>query len=511
MALLKFLALFFFIQISATALADDGEATFDKYSQVSLQKLMLTGTISSTLPAAHHAEFYGDLGLNRFKVIQASDPNSGTVRQWCDMAVKDSQTERGETDGETGDAEVTLRAKLERCSQVMKHSIRVKHECKRQAINGKAGFSCTVNAQAIIERFGANQVGGTIKWTPYVQGEWAAGKGTIIKTSDGTASATIGKDKNASQAEAEAIGEAAVAAGLLLKRGLRDIKAFQLTSPVISNKGGYTKACLSKDVTELDTPFHILMPTSAGEVKKGFVKARKIYDGCTELPSHTEETKKSGRKYKYKPMAAQNILGSGEIKTGMTLHEMPSIGLNLGGIGGLSVVAGGELEPTGGVAAELNLAPYTGISEFHAFSHSRITLVGALGDTDGLQTILSSTGLPLTVSTAALAVQLEMGVLRRLYWGPLFAEGGVGAAGSYYLIDQIGTYTVGVYDYGAAVQAGIGLQLSPRFLAKLDFGYRFTIPGVTASNSSGAEIEIKMTELLPIHGFMSFITIHHNL
>ncbi len=475
--------------LGSSARADDTEVTPDKYSKTSEQKLMLTGNIKFSIPEKYFRKLYGDLGFNRFKMsIKAKDPNDPAVEAWCEKAVKDTQTRRDEVDGETGDAVVTLKAKMERCSQVFKHDLRVTHACKRVTPKkGSPYMSCEVVAVATIHKYKADQSTGKLRYV--VDTKFGKG-GKIIKKSDSTGTGTI-KGRSESEAEEIAIKSGASTAGLLLKRALRDIKEFQLSTPVIRAKGGIAYGCLGRDTTELDTPFHIVFKGPQGEQRTGFVKARRIFDGCTETPSMREEMKK-GKKYEVKPFEAQIIIGGSDIKPGHTFWEMPSIGLNIGGYAGISGTVGffdGNIGPGGGLAVEFNLAPYIGVSELHVFLNGTF-----LANTDDEAILKAFEGSGISAESSPFGIQVDLGVLKRFYFaGPLFADVGAALAYSTYSVTVPGAVdeeSAGLGAIGAAAHGGIGYQLSPRLLMRFNVGFRFGIAWASATDRYGDEITL---------------------
>ena len=458
---------------------DDTEATFDKYSKLSEQKLLLTGEIKYSIPEKIFRAMYSDLGLNRFNMtVKAKDPNDPAVEAWCEKAIKDTQVRKDEVDGETGDAVITLKAKMDRCSQVFKHDLNVTHTCKVvRPKKGKPYMECKMVAVATIYKYKASQASG--KLTYVLDTKFGRG-GKIIKKSDGTGSGTLQR-RTSEQAKFAALDSAKTVTGLFLKRRLRDIKEFQLSAPVVRAKSGIAYGCLGRDTTELDTPFHIVLKAGGKEKRVGFVKARKIYDGCTETPSMRE---KKNKKWEIKPFEAQIILGGSDIKPGHTFWEMPSIGLNVGGYAGLAGTVGffdGNLGVGGGLAVEFNLAPYLGVSELHSFLNATFAV-----NTDGdqimkeFEKIQTLKGL---LEGAPFAIQSDLGILKRFYFaGPIFADVGVAFAFSYYVVStNVEDLSVGLMSIGGALHTAIGFQLTGRMLLKLNLGFRagMTLPSAT--------------------------------
>ena len=148
----------------AFAQDDDVEIDYDKYSKVTEQKLMLTGQKSTTLGAKDQSSYETELGLGRFNMtLTTKEPNDASVIAWCDAAVKDTQVKRDEVDGETGDAQITLKAKLERCSDVFKFDLSVSHKCKRTG-KKKDTWSCTVSGKMTVYKYKASQASGALTY-----------------------------------------------------------------------------------------------------------------------------------------------------------------------------------------------------------------------------------------------------------------------------------------------------------------------------------------------------------
>ena len=78
--------------------------------------------------------------------------------------------------------------------------------------------------------------------------------------------------------------------------------------------------------------------------------------------------------------------------------------------------------------------------------------------------------------------------------GRLFLDLGVGVSASYYLLEKLET-TVGDYDlaiisYGGEGLAGLGFQVSPRFLLRLQGGYHFGIAAPTVTDPNGESLDL---------------------
>ena len=479
------------VAMTTPAMAEDVEIDFDKYSKVSEQKLMLKGSVSSSLPDNNMKEYVFELGMGRFNTtLTTQDPNDASVNAWCEQAIKDTQTKRDEVDGETGDAIVTLKAKMERCSQVFMYDLDVSHSCKKvKPKKGKASMACTVKGKFTAYKFKADQSSGSLAYTT----DTAFGKGgKVIKTAKWSSSSTIDK-RGQARAEKSALSSASTWAGRWMSRQLRDIKEFQISAPIVAVKGGSAYSCLAKDVVEQDLPFHVVFNSSEGEKKVGFVKARKRYDGCTLTPSLSEK-QESGEKVEIKPMESQIIIG--DPKASMTMWEMPTMHLNVGLGGGMMPSVGGDGESGAmgiNLLAEYNAGRYLGMSEVHAFSY----ISYGIADRENLDALFAS-GFPAINSIfndnegddSAAFARASLGVLKRIYMGRLFLEMGAGVSASYYLLDTVAGYDLAIVSYGAEGLAGLGFQLSPRFLVRAQAGYHFGIAAPTITDPDGEALEL---------------------
>ncbi len=469
------------------AAQDPDEVSPDKYSGVSEQKLLLTGEIVSSLPQEHFNRLYSLMGLGRFHMaVEAKDPNDPAVEEWCESAVQDTQVRRDEVDGETGDAVVSLKAKIERCSQVFKHDVHIDHTCERKVPEkGDPYMDCEIKTRVTIYKYKADQSSGKLHFS--LDREFGVG-GKVVKEDTSGGAGTISGDTTEEEATDSALKTASVVGGLFIKRKLRDIKEFQLHTPVVKAKDGWALGCLGKDTAELDTPFNVIVKTPKGEVRTGFVKARRIYDGCTLTPS-MKTGMKQGHKYELKPMESEIILGGSNVKAGHTMWELPSIGLNVGGFGGINGSVGffshGNIGPGGGLALEFNLAPFIGISELHIFEHT--TIMGVLDDSlivDAFNAGGETSPIYRKVTGATLAIHTELGLLKRFYLaGPFFAELGASFTFSAYFLETVEVpeeESYGLMGIGGTVLTGLGFQLTPRLIMKLNMGYFFAGTLVTA-------------------------------
>jgi hypothetical protein len=292
-----------------------------------------------------------------------------------------------------------------------------------------------------------------------------------------------------------AVAEAAAWAGLRLKKE----KDFSAHSPVDYADADIAKFCLGRDTVRPDTPFHIVKVTDEGEERVGFVKARVVRDGCYET-SAVKKRRERGRKVELGPLDAEIILGSGDIKQGMTAWEMATLGFNVGFHGGFSSLVGSEMGPMIGIPLEYNMGRATGSNELHAFMDFDL---GITGDATSLHELFvdayPSFG-PIQSLDAfpkkAFSVMGTLGLFKRWYSHAFFFDLGGGVAFSYYLIDRYsdggGAVELSVTGFGAAALAGVGLQLAPRWMLRVHGGYRASvhIPVLTYIDSGGNEEDL---------------------
>ena len=456
----------------------------DVYATASERVLMLQGKLSSRLDVARLGKLYKGMGFGRFEQ-RTWAVGSPELAAWCKRAAADMQVKRGDIDEETGEANLTMDAVLERCSEVYQHDLTVKHGCKRVAgrertVNGKKQktkpkMQCHVSVTLTFRRFAASyDEAGNLRF--------AADKSYRPKTLKGSATRSDEIDDNTPPVKAKrnALSSAISGTSSSIQRRLLGMREFQNHAPLVRASKGTADFCLSRTTVSLDQPFHIVVKTKGGEKRVGFVKAREIYDGCDMTPS-LEEQRKKGRKVVIKPLRAETILGGSSVKRGMTAWEMATIGLNVGFAYGYSPLYGGERVNSFGVDLELNTAPATGSSELHFFLHARLS---GTDDTEDLDALFGK-AYPLFDTSllpgSAAVIMAEMGLLKRYYGGPAFFEWGAGFASSFYLLD---TYEVGDPDdpddvrlgiagLGGKALVGVGLQLSPRWLFRVQGAYRF--------------------------------------
>jgi len=469
-----------------SALAQE-ETDWDKYSVLTEKVLMLTGDVQTSLSADDQQYFFNMAAMGRFNWdIKESDPNSAAVEAWCKKSVKDTQVRRDNTD-EYGEAEITLKAMVERCSQVFRMALKVSHSCK-MVVKGKKKkkryMKCTVKSTMAFTKFKASMKTGKFAYT--VDSKFGK-KGTKTLKSKSSSSKRITKKVSQAKAQRKALRSAAKGAGFGHKKAIREIKDFQIHAPIVRVKDGHADSCLGKDTVELDLPFHVVFKGKSGEQRKGWVKARRIYDGCTMTPSMLEE-KKKGKKFKLRPMESQIIIGGSDVKKGYTLWEMPSSGLNLEFHGGMMPQIGSFNHTFGGgMGVEYNMAAATGISEFYTFT--RIDL-GFVSDTDPLEKmfIKGYDQISAIEFEPAIVAQMDVGIFKRVYMRRLFMDFGVAASASYYLLElkggQSDNVEIKVIGVGGGAHFGLGFQITPRLMVRAlgAFKYSLLLPMVTIAD-----------------------------
>ena len=407
--------------------------------------------------------------------VQDWEPASQDVLNWCVSGAAQAQSHTGDL-GNKGEARVDLESIRKRCSEVAQFAFSASHKCAQSG--GK--WTCSVNVEIELVKYTAKATAGTVR---LVVDEQFGRQGRLTIKSSGS-----GTDDHA---ETLALMKAAFVAKLFAERKVRDIPYFQIRAPIVRHSSSKTYHCLSGDVGELDMPMYVLKRTPDGVERVGFVKCRQYFDGCVLTPD-MEERKKKGGTVRLEPSWAQDILGSGNIKEGMTVWEMPSVGLNLGLGGGISQIAGGGIAPTGQLTAEYNLARHIGISELHASVHLRGTFYMS-GAADKLgDRFLDAYGFK-PGDNPGVAEQAEVGLTKRWYMdSPLFFDLGLYAASSYYHFASVSIlghpYDMSLQTAGAAAKAGFGFQLAPRWLLRLLFGYRYAVPMVEVKDSQGREL-----------------------
>ncbi len=473
--------------LTVTAYAGNDEAQWDKYSKVSLKPALLTGRIQSDLPPGKLQLLYHKMDLLRFDIFKESDPNTPTLMQWCDNAVKDMQTIREET-YEEGDVKMQLQARIERCSEVFRHDLSVQHQCVekigRDIITGQTThyMSCRVWATLTFVKFRGDQSTGTFRFV--LDRNFGHG-GKVVLRSASVGTQTISNYVSKQKAADLALTEAVKGCGKHFMKAIREVKNFQIHAPIVRVHGWNAYSCLGKDTVELDMPFYVVYLGGTKERRVGFIKAREIHDGCVATPGLKAKWAK-GAKKDLGPMRAQVILGKSRISVGKTMWEMPTSYLNFGaGIGvtslgkGLGIVQKGALNihPAGSIVLGQDIARKVGSPEVYITEAIRFTYVDkkdAKTFNNNFKNSYWTSGISLD---SWFAIQADIGVLKRWFAGPFFFGLGGNLALSYYL--GIGA-TVGGQDktpmvigIGAGARMDLGFQLAPRALLALRLGYRF--------------------------------------
>lgn len=429
---------------SAGAPNDATEAAFDEYSKVSEKSLLLRHVDRTSLPPGVMRSLMGKFDLRRFdQSVQTTSADSPATLQWCRRAAEDTQRRRGEID-RNGDPLVTQEVLIERCSAVFSLQMKVSHRCGLETVEGRRYAKCTVEAIAELRKFRAvpRASGGVALEPDPTFGPDGYSRPEVEHTARSRVTGRV------AAARKSALNSAANSTGTFLWLAIIRHEAFQLRAPVIANRGGYTRSCLGEDVVSLDQPFHVIEPGT--DRRLGFVKARSIHDGCRRTKAH--ETKEAnGEEVRLEPMRAKNILGGPRIVAGANLREMPSIGLAFGVHGGVAPLGGELVQPMAGLRVEQSLARLLGISELHASTAIRYAMVPA--------------------DIQASRLQVDLGLVKRFYlMGPLFF--GIGAYGT--MTSQIGEDFV-LEAVGGAGSGSLGLQVSPRWTARVTGGGRAAI------------------------------------
>lgn len=513
--------LLFLVPLGASA-QEGYDVDFDKYSVTTEQMVLLKGTITSDLPGDALAKAYGEMALERFnRTITSADPNSAEIMSWCDLAVQGTQVRRDQTD-EYGQAQLTLKAKVERCSQVYMHDLNANHSCKVATDKkGNKTLVCSVTVGLAFQRFKFDAVSG--KWV----GDSSFGDKGFTRMSASSDSSISLEKIDMATAEKSAIGSASVSAGTSLKRKIRDVSEFQQRTPIIGVKKGNAYSCLGKDTVELDLPFFVVIDKGGKEAQKGFVKARVIKDGCVETPE-LKNRMSNGYRAVIKPMESQIILGGKGVKPGMSLREMPTAGASMGASLGVTNSFGGvgdgsfRIWPALTINVDQNLAPKTGISEFFTWQALRIT--GVFGD-DALGRVKSkmgsalglvnSNGNPDIGSNYMLVIQLDVGIHKRFFFGPFLMGFGVGAGFSANVFENIKNLnnddvTPMIFGVGGMGQIEIGGQLTPRLLMSIMLGYRLEY-GFTFLFKDGEDVSIRNDPFGLAHGVVANLQFMYTL
>ena len=484
---------------SGSALAQETER--DLYSETSGKKLVLLSNVGSNVSDGLVRRFVAamDMRIAHFKRAGIDDAE---ISQWCERAAEDYQI-RGEDTDAKGQARKTLTAFRRACSDLYGMGVTLKKGCKTVVKKEKKKKKtvkvkyreCTVDAMVGIVKYEARVEEGALAGFDTDRDFGKSGK-MVVRRSASSEVEITGR-RSAGQADREALKDAIHEAGQWTGFRLKKEKDFSAHSPVDYADADVAKVCLGLDTVRMDTPFHIVVSTDDGEKRMGFVKARVVRDGCFATTA-IQARRARGGKVDLGPLDAEIILGSGDIQQGMTAWEMATLGLNVGFHGGFSSLVGAEMGTMFGIPVEYNLGRYLNSSELHAFMDVNI---GLTGDATSLQNLFvdayPSFGIVQDVDAfpeQALAVMGTVGLFKRWYSHALFFDFGAGVAASYYLIDRYendwGEATeMSVRGLGAAVIAGLGIQLAPRWMLRAHGGYRASIhiPVLTFIDSDGNE------------------------
>lgn len=424
-----------------------GLGEVDASSVVSEKILLLREPPRTSLSAAEQAALEGQFDMRRFDLsLSTTNPAGPEVLAWCDEAVAASMKKIGMVD-ENGDPIITLEAKIARCSQVILWRIEAEDECNQYFdSDGDRKYRCQVRARADVRKYAAVADGG---FRLVADNAFGPG-GRRVLSATGSGSGNSPGDARTS---------AATSAGRSLWLEILKLPPLQLRAPVEANRDGYTLSCLGRDTVSLDQPFLVLK--AGTDERVGFVKARRIYDGCVAATDQVEGLE-------LRPMEAQNILGGSSIRAGNTMRELPSIGLAVGGHAGVAPLRNEAIAPTGGVRVEQNLARVTGISELHAVALGRFAVS--------------------TQETYGSRAQVDIGLLKRWYLaGPLFFE-----------LAGMLTVTLWPFDdddetletFGVIGAGGLGLQVSPRWTVRAAGGGRFTTGFAVFPDETGPVVSL---------------------
>lgn len=476
------------ILMAVSGYAATNEADWGQYSKITLKPALLTGQIKSDLPRGKMQLLYQKMELKRFDIFRESNPNTPALLQWCDNAVKDMQTIREET-YEEGDVKMKLKAKIERCSQLFRHDLSVRHRCEVKSSRDSEGHvthyvECKVFGKLTFVKFRGDQSTGKFRFVSDPNFEH---NGRAVIRSKGVGTCNINRNTSRRKAHEVALTAAVKKCGFHFMKPIREIKNFQIHAPIIGVKGSTTFSCLGKDTVELDMPFYVVFLGGTKERRVGFVKARKIHDGCVETPSLKKKWARGAKKDLH-PMEAQIILGKAKVKPGKTIWEMPTSYLNIGlGLGitnlgkgmGIKKFGSGSynLHPAAEVTLDQDIARKIGVPEVYVTETVRFTYVkkgDAFQFNNNFRRSYPNSGI---IPDSWFAIQTDIGLLKRWFAGPFFFGLGGNLALSYYigLGAKIGSTskTPIVIGIGAGARIELGFQLAPRWLMALRLGYRF--------------------------------------
>ena len=392
--------------------------------------------------------------------IHTWKPDSQPTKTWCISAAEDAQIKAGDQTLK-GQGRVSMDVLLKLCSGVATYAFTARHSCEHPK---KDTYECSVQVEIDVKKYKAVDAGnGTIK---FVEDQSFGTRGVEHIEAVGFLPGL-----GAGSTIAEALVLPSFMAKLMAERKVRDIPMFQLQAPIAEHRPLETFFCLGRDSVELDTPFHVLKRTADGVERVGFVKARELYDGCDDTPMVRQRAKEQGRELMIRPSLAQDILGTTDIMAGMTAHEMPSIGLNVGVTTGFSMLVNRALGGHVGVLAEYDLARHINVSEFYVTLGVWATLAnpGPVNDK-----IKSALGVASGSSKVATAIGGDAGVLKRFFVvGPLFFDIGAGFAWDAYAVAASDKGKLVMGSVGVNIKGAIGFQVDPRILLRLVPGFHY--------------------------------------
>lgn len=405
------------------------------------------------------------------------------ARSWCRTATTEMQESRGATDlGATMEA-LTTDAIQERCSQILDLEINV--ESADDAIC-QQGDRCTINLQMTLRRFlvSFDQEGNYI-WRSDSdfgnQGAFSYNESFTVVRPPVPSIRLFGNDVTRNF---NAYGLAARTAALAAQRTLQEIPQLQVRALVAAVLDGDVRFCGSAEDILLDTPFHVRFMTSDGPQDAGFVVARDLSDGCSMTSTLLSRETEANQSVDLRPSSAQILIGGDSIRPGMTLWQMPSVGLNfvtsLGTTPSIMIGTGGDgedwgslfvnfFQPTLTLGAEYNFGRYIGASEtWVAFN---VELGGDLGYGNSTSFYGAERARP----DAGFFVRPELGILKRFFTGGrFFVE--LGAYAHYSVMIPLSADASLEYGIpmtvGGRVEFGLGWQTSPRTQFHIGLGGR---------------------------------------
>lgn len=451
----------------------------------------------TNMPAAVFQQLLYSVEQLRFDV-QDWRVDSQETMNWCVSGAAEAQKKAGVVTAK-GDALVTLEALIKRCSQIASFTFEAKHECRPgNKENKEADVMCRVGYKVAIRKYIGEETGdGNVQ---IVLDQTFGDDGTMYITTGPSSWWDVRPKKSFAQklisagngwSGADTAEEALMAAAFRERqageRAVRDIKCFQLVAPIVHHDADKTFICLGRDQVELDAPFYVVMPTEDGEKRVGFVKARKLYDGCQETRPIENAV--------YQPSMAQDILGSKKIQVGMSTVEMPSIGLNLGFATGFGMALKANMGFQLGLQGEYNLARHIKkISELYATMGVQF-LVMPRGGTAKIGPIVGDKLDLREVKEPSLVARIDMGMMKRWFVRSFFVDAGAAFAVDAYAIDSKDNKvkSVGLASYGFDLKVGLGFQVHPRTLIRLSPVFHY---GAVLGNYKDQWDETSPTQLI---------------